>query len=44
MPRELGVWLQGVRVGTLAQIDGRLQFAYSAETLAQHAAVGLGWV
>lgn len=28
MARELTVWLQGEQVGTLAQVDGRLQFTY----------------
>ena len=30
MPKQLGVWLHGRQVGTLAQVDGRLGFSYSA--------------
>jgi serine/threonine-protein kinase HipA len=33
MPKQLTVWLLGQPVGTLAQVDGRLGFAYTPEWL-----------
>lgn len=41
MTRELEVWLFAVRVGTLALIDGRLNFRYSADRLSRTDAVPL---
>jgi serine/threonine-protein kinase HipA len=38
MARHLEVWLLGVHIGTLAQIDGRLRFTYAPDWLAQRAA------
>jgi serine/threonine-protein kinase HipA len=37
MARQLEVWLLGSHIGTLAQIDGRLSFSYSADWLARAA-------
>lgn len=33
MARHLEVWLSGARVGTLSQVEGRLQFAYAPEAI-----------
>lgn len=33
MPKQLEVWLLGKHIGTLAQIEGRLSFAYAADWL-----------
>lgn len=41
MPRKLEVWLSGAHIGTLAQIDGRLGFSYSANWLEHSAATPL---
>lgn len=41
MPRQLEVWLSGTRIGTLAQIDGRLSFSYVADWLASSQATPL---
>lgn len=41
MPRQLEVWLSGSRIGTLAQIDGRLSFSYAADWLASSHATPL---
>ncbi len=38
MARQLEVWLLGAHIGTLAQIDGRLSFAYAADWLTKGAA------
>lgn len=38
MAHPLEVWLLGVHIGTLAQVDGRLSFAYTADWLAKSAA------
>lgn len=35
MPKQLDVWLLGERIGTLMQVDGRLNFAYLPQWLAQ---------
>ena len=35
MPKQLDVWLLGERIGTLMQVDGRLNFVYLPEWLAQ---------
>lgn len=40
MPKHLDVWLLGEHVGQLMQVDGRIQFAYSAQWLAQPAHSG----
>lgn len=41
MPQQLTVWLFGLQVGTLAQVDGRLGFAYAPEWLSNASAVPL---
>jgi HipA-like protein len=33
MTRQLSVWLFGTHVGTLSQIDGRLNFSYLSDWL-----------
>ena len=33
MTRQLGVWLFGTHIGTLSQIDGRLNFSYVSDWL-----------
>lgn len=38
MARHLEVWLLGVRIGTLAQVDRRLSFSYAADWLARNVA------
>ena len=38
MARQLEVWLLGAHIGTLAQVDGRLSFAYDTDWLARSAA------
>jgi serine/threonine-protein kinase HipA len=41
MPKQLSVWLFGQQVGTLAQVDGRLGFAYTPDWLSNPGAVPL---
>ena len=41
MPRQLEVWLSGIHVGTLAQVDGRLAFTYASDWLSNKAAMPL---